>query len=111
MPATAPASDRDLARIVLSVLGIGLLIAGSLWVLSPFLGALLWAMMIVVATWPIMRGIEARLGGRRGAAVAVMTIVLLLVLFVPLYLALATILEQSSRIAELARGLPTMQIP
>jgi predicted PurR-regulated permease PerM len=40
-----------------------------------------------------------------------MTIVLLLVLFVPLYLALATLLEQSTRIAELARALPTMRVP
>src|SRR5512143_2946489 len=111
MPATAPAPDRDLARIALPVLGVGLLIAGSLWVLSPFLGALLWAAMIVVATWPLMRGIEARLGGRRGAAVAVMTIVLLLVLFVPLYLALATLREQVDRIAELVRSLPGLRVP
>ncbi len=107
----APAPHDDLTRIVLSVLGTGLLIVGSLWVLSPFLGALLWATMIVVSTWPLMKALQARLGGRRGAAVAAMTVVLLLVLFVPLYLALATILEQSGRIAELARGLPTMQVP
>ncbi len=108
-PALAP--SRDLARIILTVLGIGLLIAGCLWVLSPFLGALLWAATIVIATWPIMRGIEARLGGRRGGAVAVMTIVLLLVLFVPLYLALATLLEQVDRIAELVRELPDLRVP
>ncbi len=107
----APAPHDDLTRIVLSVLGTGLLIVGSLWVLSPFLGALLWATMIVVSTWPFMKALLARLGGRRGAAVAAMTVLLLLVLFVPLYLALATILEQSGRIAELARGLPTMQVP
>lgn len=111
MPAHATASQRDLARIVLSVLGIGLLIGGTLWVLSPFLGALLWATTIVVSTWPIMIAIQARLGGRRGAAVAVMTVGLLLVLFVPLGLALATLLEQSDRIVELARALPTLRVP
>src|SRR5512144_838017 len=111
MPASAPEPSRDLARTVLSVLGIGLLIAGSLWVLSPFVGALLWAAMIVISTWPIMRGVEARLGGRRGPAVAVMTVVLLLVLFVPLYLALATLLGQVDRIAELVRSLPGLRVP
>ncbi len=111
MAAIAPASSRDLTRVVLSVLGIGLLIAGSLWVLSPFLGALLWATMIVISTWPIMRWIEARLGGRRGAAVAAMTIVLLLVLFVPLYFAIETILEQVERATELARSLPSLRLP
>lgn len=111
MAAIEPASSRDLTRIVLSVLGIGLLLAGSLWILSPFLGALLWATMIVISTWPIMRWIEARLGGRRGAAVAVMTLVLLLVLFVPLYFAIETILEQVDRATELARSLPSLALP
>ncbi len=108
---TTQAPHRDLTRITLSVLGIGLLIAGSLWVLKPFVGPLLWATMIVVATWPLLLRLQAILGGRRGAAVAVMTVVLLLVLFVPLYVAVSTILEQSDRIAELVRALPTLRLP
>lgn len=111
MPEPTPAAQRELTRITLSVLGIGLLIAGCLWVLKPFLGALLWASMIVVATWPVMRAVQARLGGHRSAGVAVMTIALLLVLFVPLYWALATLLEQSERIAGLARALPDLRVP
>lgn len=111
MAITAPASYRDVTRITLSVLGICLLIVGSLWVLLPFLGSLLWATMIVVSTWPLMLGLQARLGGRRGAAVAVMTVALLLVLIVPLFLAMSTILEQSGRIAEVARALPTLRVP
>ncbi len=111
MPGMPPASQRDLTSIVLSILGIGLLIAGSLWVLSPFIGAILWATTIVVSTWPIMRGVQARLGGHRSAAVAVMTVILLLVLFVPLYLALATLLEQVDRIVEMVRSLPDLHVP
>jgi len=103
--------SHDLTRITLSVLGIGLLIGGSLWVLLPFLSALLWATMIVVATWPLMVTLQAQLGGRRGAAVAVMTAVLLLVLIVPLYLAVATILEQSDRLVDLAHELSTRRLP
>src|SRR5438067_11694657 len=106
-----PATYRDLTRITLSVLGIGLLIGGSLWVLRPFLTALLWATMIVVSTWPLMLRLQARLGGRRGAAVMVMTAVLLLILFVPLYLATSVILEQSDRIVDLARELSTQGLP
>ena len=45
--------QADLGRTTLSVLFIGGLIAGSLWILSPFLGAFVWATMIVVATWPM----------------------------------------------------------
>jgi len=111
MPMATPFPSRDLTRITLSVLGIGLLIGGSLWVLLPFLSALLWATMIVVSTWPLMLKLQAQLGGRRGAAVAVMTVVLLLVLIVPLYLAVTTILGQSDRIVELAHELSTRRLP
>src|SRR5207247_7916857 len=65
----------DLTRILLAVVGIGGLIAASVWVLRPFLPAVVWATMIVVATWPTLRAVEARLWGRRGLAVAVMTVV------------------------------------
>ncbi len=105
------ASYRDVTRVTLSVIGIGLLIAGSLWVLRPFLVALLWATMIVVATWPVLLGLQARLGGRRGAAVAALTVVLLLVVFVPLYLAVEAILEQSDRVVALVKMLPTLHLP
>lgn len=108
---TTPAPYRDLTRIVLSVLGIGLLLAGSFWVLRPFLPALLWAVMITVTTWPIMLRLQRRLGGRRGGAIAIMTVALLLLLFVPLYLAVATILAQSDRIVALVRSLPDARVP
>ena len=56
----------ELTRILLTVLVIGGLIAASLWILRPFLGAIIWATMIVVATWPVMIMVQRRLGGRRG---------------------------------------------
>jgi predicted PurR-regulated permease PerM len=59
---------RDITRITLGVVFIGLMITASLWVLLPFVGATVWATMIVVATWPIMIGLQARLGGRRWLA-------------------------------------------
>jgi hypothetical protein len=46
-------------------------------VLLPFLAALVWAAMIVIATWPLLLGVQARLGGRREPAVAVLTVALL----------------------------------
>jgi predicted PurR-regulated permease PerM len=111
MPPTTPAAHRDVPRITLTVLGVGVLVAGSLWVLRPFLLSLLWAAIIVVSTWPAMLRLQAWLGGRRGAAVAIMTVALLLVLFAPLYLAVATVVEQSGRIGELVHTLTTRKIP
>ncbi len=87
------AARQDLARTVLAIISMLLLITGALWVLLPFLGALIWAAMIVVATWPMLLLLQQRLRGRRGLAAAVMLLVLLLLLFVPLSLVAATLLE------------------
>jgi predicted PurR-regulated permease PerM len=101
----------ELGRITLSVLFIGGLIGGSLWILSPFLGAFVWATMIVVATWPLMRRIETLFGGRRTPAVAVMSLGLLAILIVPLGVALQAILGHTDEIVALLGRLPEMQLP
>ena len=104
---------RDLTRTTLAVLFIGVLIAANFWILKPFLPSLFWAVIIVVATWPILIRFQSLLGGRRGAAVAVMTIGLLALLIVPLLIALSTILDNVDRVTALvktleAEGLPPM---
>jgi predicted PurR-regulated permease PerM len=101
----------DLARITLSVLFIGGLIAGSLWILAPFLGAFVWATMIVVATWPLLRRLERAFGGRRAPAVAVMSLGLLAILIVPLGVALQAILAHTDELVALLARLPTLHLP
>ena len=81
----------DLTRTTLAVFCIVGLIAMSVWVLRPFLAATVWATMIVVATWPLLKSLDARFGHRRAPAVAVMTLGMLLLLVVPLWLAIDTI--------------------
>ena len=107
---TNPPSTPDLTRTTLGVLLIGILIVGNFWVLRPFLPSLVWAVMIVVATWPLMVGVQARLWGKRGLAVAVMTLALLLILVVPLSLAVGTLVENADRIADWAKSLRTLAL-
>jgi predicted PurR-regulated permease PerM len=102
---------RDLTRTVLAVLFIGGLIGLSFWILRPFLGAIVWATTIVVATWPVMLALQARLWGKRGLAVLVMTLVLLSVLIVPLALAIGTIIANADEIAGRAKSIATLQVP
>jgi predicted PurR-regulated permease PerM len=111
MKTNKPSAARDITRITLGVVFIGLMITASLWVLLPFVGATVWATMIVVATWPIMIGLQARLGGRRGLAVTIMTVVMLLLLVVPLVLAVSTVLEYADNIASWSRSIATLQVP
>lgn len=102
---------RDLTRTTLAILCILLMIVGSLWVLRPFLGALVWATMIVVATWPLLKGLEQRCGGRRAPAVAAMTVGMLLLLFIPLLLAIDTIVSHAGDVATLIRKLVEAGLP
>jgi predicted PurR-regulated permease PerM len=104
-------NQRDLTRILLSVLALGGLIGGSLWILTPFLGSIIWATAIVVATWPLMRMVQKRLWGRRSLAVAVMTVGLLSLLIVPFTLALGAIVSNSAGIEDWAKSLATFRVP
>src|SRR2546428_910262 len=107
----ATSISRDLARATLAVLFIAGMIVASVWVLRPFLPAAIWATMIVVATWPLMLRVQSTLWDRRGLAVAVMTVVLLLGLIVPLALALTTIVAHSQDIASGVQWLATWSVP
>ncbi|HTN94222.1 MAG TPA: AI-2E family transporter YdiK [Gallionella sp.] len=102
---------RDLAGITLGVLSIGALIIASLWVLKPFLFATVWATMVVVATWPVLLWVQARLWNSRALAVIVMTLFMLLLFMVPVALAVGTIVENSDQIVEWAKSIADFQIP
>jgi len=107
----APLASWDLTRILLGVVAIGGLIAASFWVLRPFLPAVIWATMIVVATWPTLRAVEARLWGRRSLAVAVMTLGMLAVIAVPLTVAIVTIAERADVVVAWAKSVAGHPIP
>ena len=88
--------SSDITRIVLFVLVIGALLAGSFWTLLPFLSGLIWATTIAIATWPLLQRLQ-RLTGRRSFAVAIMTVLVLLAFIVPFALAVSTVLDAASR--------------
>lgn len=104
MPVKLPAT-RDLTHTILTVLSTGALIAGSFWILLPFLIPIIWAGVIVIATWPVLEKLEARFAKKRGITVALMTIALLLVVLIPITLAIMTIVDHVDTIAVQARSL------
>lgn len=104
-------TQRDLTRTVLAVLFIGGLIGASFWILRPFLGAIIWAVMIVVATWPAMLAVQRWLWGKRALAVTVMTLALLSILVVPFSLAIGAIVVNVDTIVGWARSLATFKMP
>src|SRR3954464_10263599 len=114
MPVTPPivAGFRELPRYLLAILFIALTIVATLWIMRPFVPALIWSTLVVVATWPLMLMVQRRLWGKRWLAVTTMTIGLLLVVILPVGLAVMTIMEHADEVSErlttlAQRGIPT----
>jgi predicted PurR-regulated permease PerM len=102
---------RDLTRTTLALLLLGALIVASLYILKPFLSAIVWAMMIVIATWPIHLRLQRYLWGSRLLATIIMTALLLLVLVIPLSLATGSIISNADQIAIWVRWLMSFELP
>jgi len=59
------------------------LVAGCLIVLRPFVSALLWAVVLSFASWPVHRRLLSLLGNRRTLAALAMTLGMVLILLLP----------------------------
>ena len=94
---------QDLGRVTLTVVVIAGLLIVSVWVLLPFLPAILWATTLVLATWPLMLRVQRHVGNRRGIAVLVMTVAILSIVIVPLWLAVSTIVGNLDVVDDLVR--------
>jgi predicted PurR-regulated permease PerM len=104
-------THRDLTQTVLAVIFIGILIAMSIWVLQPFLPALVWATMIVVATWPALVALQGRLGSRRWLAVSILTVLMLLLLVVPFTAAVSAVVGNTEQIGAWITSLRNFSLP
>lgn len=101
----------DVTRTTLAVLSIGGLIAVSFWILLPFLVALVWATMIVVATWPVLLMLQRSLWGRRTLAIAALMVAMLLVFVLPFWVAISTLTNYSSEVGIWTQSLTQVTIP
>ena len=106
-----PDQKQELTSITLKVLFISGLLLASFWIVKPFLPAIVWAMTLVIATWPLMLKVQSAVGNRRSFAVLIMITALLLVLIVPLWLAISTIVTNLDEIGDLVGKVLTMRVP
>ena len=67
---TSPLPSRDLTRTMLAVIFFVALIVANFFILMPFLPAFVWAVTIVVATWPLMLRLQVCRGGHVASAAA-----------------------------------------
>jgi predicted PurR-regulated permease PerM len=95
---------RDITHTILSVLFICLLIGSTLWIVRPFLVAIVWATIVVVATWPALERLQKRLANRRGLAVFLMAAALLLIVLGPMMFAVLIIAKNADHITAQIRS-------
>jgi len=112
VPPTVAAFDvrRDLTRTTFAILFMVGLIGACFWILRPFIPPLIWATMIVVATWGLMLETQARLWNRRWLAVIAMTGALVLAFIVPFSLAISTLVANADQIAGWVRTLAKAEL-
>ena len=101
----------DLTRDTLAVVFLFALIAASVWILLPFLGAVVWATMIVVATWPMLLTLQRWLLGRRWLAVTGMTLLLLAIFVLPFSFAIVAVSENFEEITAWTTSLANFRLP
>src|SRR5258705_5088154 len=89
------------ARIV----AVALLVFGCFLVLEPFLGAILFAGVLCLSTWPFFIRLRDRLRGRSWLAAVIVVLALILALAVPVALAAQSIVVHSTDMVEWVRGL------
>jgi predicted PurR-regulated permease PerM len=104
-------TTQDITRTTLAVLFIGILITASFWILRPFLTSMVWALVIVLATWPFLLRLQRWLWGKRGLAIAVMTVILLMVVMVPLIFTISAIVGKVDSIASGIKSMGAFTIP
>ncbi|HEX9251058.1 MAG TPA: hypothetical protein VF870_02395, partial [Ignavibacteriaceae bacterium] len=92
-------SQKDLTQITISVITILLLIVGSVWVFMPFVAALLWASIIVISTYNFMLRLQKLMWNKKGLAVTVMVLIILMIILVPIAVVFGAIAMNMSEIS------------
>lgn len=102
--------DRFVERVILLAL-LAFLVFACLQIVGPFVGPILWGIIIAVATWHPYRWLANHLGGRRKLAAVIVSVALLLILVVPIALLVSSLAEGVSAVAGLLRDLTTLRLP
>lgn len=89
----------------------GLLVAGCLLVLAPFVAPILWALILALTTWPAFRRLREAVGGRRTLAAGLMTLLLILVVLVPLALLSVNVVGDAAEVVRRTRQLLAEGVP
>jgi predicted PurR-regulated permease PerM len=95
-----PSRLEQYARIAAA----GLLVFGCILVLQPFIGAILFAGVLVMSTWPLFVKLRARWGGRGSLAALALVLGMVILIALPVALAAQSLVVHSSAVVESVRS-------
>jgi predicted PurR-regulated permease PerM len=109
-----PAYERRRSKLLLDVLiRAGLILALALLcyrIFSPFLVLMVWALILAITLYPLHRGLAARLGGRKGWAATLITVLGVALIVAPTAVLLNSLGDSVHRVIyEVQQN--TLQIP
>jgi predicted PurR-regulated permease PerM len=94
-----PGTGRNYTRVAIVVL----LTLGCLYVLQPFLAAIVFAACVVISSWPLYLRLLEAMKGRRTPAALTMTLTLTLLIIIPLAMVAYNLVD------DVARGLTELR--
>ncbi|MCA1978043.1 MAG: AI-2E family transporter [Thiobacillus sp.] len=103
--------DSPLARRIAAFAFLIFIFGATLWVLSPFLVALIWAGILAYVTWPLHQRLQRALPGRENVVAFLMTLGVAATLLLPLLWVMFTLLADVASAADLLRKLSAEGLP
>ena len=74
---------KELTQVIIQLALIGFLLVMAYKIASPFLGLILWGLVLAVALYPLQRKLVNRIGGRQGKSATIIVLIGVLLLGVP----------------------------
>jgi predicted PurR-regulated permease PerM len=97
------------------IAAVALLVFGCILVLRPFIGAILFAGVLVLSTWPAFAWLRDRWQGRSSLAALVLVLIMVITLATPVALAAQSLIVHSATMVEALRGFldqrSTLELP
>lgn len=101
----------DLPKVIFNILLLGILIIASFNIIKPFIFGATWALMVVIATWPLMLYLQSVLWKKRYLATIVMVIVISLIFIIPLVLAINRVFDNSDLFIYWVKNFSSAELP
>lgn len=103
--------DQTLFEKAVGLVLLAGLVLACVWVLAPFLGAVAWATILAVSTWPWFVRLRRRLGGRRKLAATLMAVALGLAVVAPVVLVVVSLKDAVQSVTAVATDPSALRLP